>query len=346
MPHLFLYIACILGAVGVYTILARQETNLKIIGALVGLAAFVGLLASAFLTIDREAAGIGGGGDVGGTGGGPRILFYVFALISVASAVRMITHSRPVYSALYFVMVVLASASIFLLLEAEFMAFALIIVYAGAILITYLFVLMLAQQAPNEGEAESTPLYDREAREPMAAVTVGFLMLALLGGVVTNQANHAPAMQSGENIDFGVEDINRLPKKQQQLVELFRDEVDDTLPADSSVARITEDSIVFEMPPSGREREYSFDDAGIDPDDVRDLLTQNIERVGMALVEKFPVSLELAGIILLMAMFGAVVLARKQIELGEDEQREAAGLPPIHPENESGRDREGGLPSN
>ncbi len=39
-----------------------------------------------------------------------------------------------------------------------------------------------------------------------------------------------------------------------------------------------------------------------------------------------PVSLELAGVILLLAMFGAVVLARKQIEIGEDDVREAAGM--------------------
>jgi len=48
--------------------------------------------------------------------------------------------------------------------------------------------------------------------------------------------------------------------------------------------------------------------------------------VGMRLVASFPISLELAGVILLMAMFGAVVLARRQIELGEDERRAAAGL--------------------
>ena len=48
--------------------------------------------------------------------------------------------------------------------------------------------------------------------------------------------------------------------------------------------------------------------------------------VGLSLVADFPVSLELAGVILLLAMFGAVVLARKQIEIGEDEVREAAGM--------------------
>ena len=53
------------------------------------------------------------------------------------------------------------------------MAFALIIVYAGAILITYMFVLMLAQQAPDPEHPSAQPAYDRLPREPMAAVVAG-----------------------------------------------------------------------------------------------------------------------------------------------------------------------------
>ena len=56
------------------------------------------------------------------------------------------------------------------------------------------------------------------------------------------------------------------------------------------------------------------------------LLPDNTSRVGMALVTRFPVSLELAGIILLMAMFGAVVLARKQTDIADDDRRALAGL--------------------
>ena len=46
-------------------------------------------------------------------------------------------------------------------------------------------------------------------------------------------------------------------------------------------------------------------------------------------------SLEVAGVILLMAMFGAVVLARRQIDLGEDELRVAAGMTPLLEDEES-----------
>ena len=50
-------------------------------------------------------------------------------------------------------------------------------------------------------------------------------------------------------------------------------------------------------------------------------LPENIEEVGLALISDFPVSLELAGVILLMAMFGAVVLAQRQIELSDQEKQ-------------------------
>ena len=49
-------------------------------------------------------------------------------------------------------------------------------------------------------------------------------------------------------------------------------------------------------------------------------IEDNIRGVGVALIEAFPVSLELAGVVLTMAMFGAVILARRQIELTEDEK--------------------------
>ena len=58
-------------------------------------------------------------------------------------------HPRPVYSAVYFVLVVLATTGLCVLAAAEFLAAALVIVYGGAIMVTYIFVIMLAQQAPG-----------------------------------------------------------------------------------------------------------------------------------------------------------------------------------------------------
>jgi NADH:ubiquinone oxidoreductase subunit 6 (subunit J) len=61
-----------------------------------------------------------------------------------------------------------------ILMDAEFLAFALLIIYAGAILVTYVFVIMLAQQSGGPAG------YDQRAREPFAGVVTGFILLAVL----------------------------------------------------------------------------------------------------------------------------------------------------------------------
>ena len=108
------------------------STRLRLVGAVLGIGAFTGILAQLPTFYDGQVM-------PGGT------FFLPFASISVISAVQMITTSRPVYAALHFVLVVLASSGLLVTLGAEFLGFAVVIVYAGAILITYMFVLLLAQ---------------------------------------------------------------------------------------------------------------------------------------------------------------------------------------------------------
>jgi NADH-quinone oxidoreductase subunit J len=71
------------------------------------------------------------------------ILFYVFAAILVASAVGVITARNPVHCALLLVFAFVNSAVIWLLLEAEFLAITLIVVYVGAVMVLWLFVVMM-----------------------------------------------------------------------------------------------------------------------------------------------------------------------------------------------------------
>src|SRR5262245_16349904 len=175
-----LYTSCVLGAIGLYLLLRPGRRGFKALGALVGLGAFGWVI--------KESATA-----LGMPGHGPEPFFVMFSVIAVGAAVRMITHHRPVYAALHFVAVVLSSAGLFLLMEAEFMAFALVIVYAGAILITYLFVLMLAQQASQPGDEAHQAPYDNVPREPAAAVGVGFVMLALLCQAIFQGARELPA---------------------------------------------------------------------------------------------------------------------------------------------------------
>ena len=93
------------------------------------------------------------------------ILFWVFASILTLSALGMITVRNPVHSALLLVLCFFTSAAIWLLIEAEFLAVVLILVYVGAVMVLFLFVVMML---------------DINVEEIKARVT----RYALLGGIV------------------------------------------------------------------------------------------------------------------------------------------------------------------
>ena len=119
------------------------------------------------------------------------LYFWIFSAIALFGAARVITHPRPVYSALYFVLTVFASSGLFILLWAEFMAAALVLIYAGAILVTYVFVIMLASQASAPGESAAVRMteYDLLSREPLVASAVGFAVMGMLLFVIFDRAS-------------------------------------------------------------------------------------------------------------------------------------------------------------
>ncbi len=71
------------------------------------------------------------------------LVFYLFAAMSVFAAMRVITVRNPVYAALFLVLAFFSMASIWLLLEAEFLAITLVLVYVGAVMVLFLFVVMM-----------------------------------------------------------------------------------------------------------------------------------------------------------------------------------------------------------
>jgi NADH-quinone oxidoreductase subunit J len=81
-------------------------------------------------------------------------VFFVLAAIAVAGAVSLIVQRHPIHSALSLIVVMAALAGLYLLLEAEFIAAIQIIVYAGAIMVLFVFVIMLL----NAGSEERTNL--------------------------------------------------------------------------------------------------------------------------------------------------------------------------------------------
>ncbi|EDN69420.1 NADH-ubiquinone/plastoquinone oxidoreductase, chain 6 [Beggiatoa sp. PS] len=72
-----------------------------------------------------------------------KFIFYLFALILIFAASRVITVKNPVHAALFLVLAFFSSAAIWLLLQAEFLAIALILVYVGAVMVLFLFVVMM-----------------------------------------------------------------------------------------------------------------------------------------------------------------------------------------------------------
>jgi NADH-quinone oxidoreductase subunit J len=113
------------------------------------------------------------------------ILFLIFAFIAVASAISLVVQTHPISSALSLIGVMGAIAVLYLLLGAEFIAAAQMIVYAGAIMVLFVFVIMLL----NAGAEKRTPGRSRIVKWfgiPLFAVFLGvisFIIQALLPGL-------------------------------------------------------------------------------------------------------------------------------------------------------------------
>jgi NADH-quinone oxidoreductase subunit J len=180
---MIILLLCALGGVGTMLLLPSSKQSTGIGGVLLALGG-IGLGLIIFRATAKQVQ----------SSTGP--YFWIFTIIALFGAVRVITHPRPVYSALYFILTVFASAGLFILMYAEFMAAALVLIYAGAILITYVFVIMLAAaaQSPNDrsplaGLAEC----DLVSREPFSAACVGFALMGIILFVIFDKAEQFPA---------------------------------------------------------------------------------------------------------------------------------------------------------
>lgn len=101
------------------------------------------------------------------------VMFWTFAIGALMSGVLMITARNPVYAALWFALATLSTCGLFLLQHAPFLAAATIIVYGGAVIVTFLFVIMLAQQSGAAG-------YDQKSSQSLLATISAFVLLGAL----------------------------------------------------------------------------------------------------------------------------------------------------------------------
>jgi NADH-quinone oxidoreductase subunit J len=120
-----------------------------------------------------------------------QILFYAFATLLVVSALGVITLKNPVYSALCLVVCFFTSASLWLLIEAEFLAIVLVLVYVGAVMVLFLFVVMMLDINIEELRKGFT----RYAW--LGAVTAAVLAFEILGVVIGRGLGAGMNMKAG-----------------------------------------------------------------------------------------------------------------------------------------------------
>lgn len=167
-------VATLLLALGLWLMLPRGTTRGRALGTLFALAG-VGVLGAELPLLGRWTS---------------NSAFFVLAAITVVSALGTVTMRSPVYCALWFALSLLGTAGLFLLQGAQFLGLATVVVYAGAIVVTFLFVLMLAQP---EGHA----YFDRLSWEAPLSAGTGALMVGILTLIICGSFAEDGTPQTG-----------------------------------------------------------------------------------------------------------------------------------------------------
>jgi NADH-quinone oxidoreductase subunit J len=295
LPPVLLLVMCVVAGIATVLILpGRREASFRKMGG----AGLLGLSLIGVALLVRYAAD---------RGGGMGVYFWAFAAIALAGAVRVVTHPRPVYSALYFVLTVFASAGLFILLWAEFMAAALVLIYAGAILVTYVFVIMLATSvAPAEPGAG-------------AGAAVDFDDEAIDDGNGDGNGVGRLATQAGEP-----------PARQPDLAPIAEH---DAVSRDPLIAAAVGFAlmgvllfVIFDRSAGlGGPHDRAGVAGAVREEPLVAQTTGATQKLGMYLFQHHVVSLELAGLLLTVSMVGAIIIARRRIVIPQPDEEQPFG---------------------
>jgi NADH-quinone oxidoreductase subunit J len=127
-----------------------------------------------------------------------KALFIIFAIIAVASALNILLQRNPLYSALSLIGTLAMLSALYIMLRAEFIAAIQIIVYAGAIMVLFVFVIMLLN------EPQDQPHIEKHKRLRYLAIPFAGLLLAEAFYVVSRVPSVAPPPASGETAERAV----------------------------------------------------------------------------------------------------------------------------------------------
>lgn len=107
-------------------------------------------------------------------------IFYLFAAIMVFAALRVITVTNPVFAAMFLVLTFFTAAGIWMLLEAEFLAITLVLVYVGAVMVLFLFVVMML-------DVNVVPLREGFVKYLPMGILVGLVMFIEIVFLITQR---------------------------------------------------------------------------------------------------------------------------------------------------------------
>ena len=107
-----------------------------------------------------------------------QFVFYLFALVAVGSALLFVTRRNPVAAALWLVNVMVSLAALYIMMGAHFVGAVQVLIYAGAIMVVFLFVVMLLNLGHGEAVADIRSMRWRLAAGALAVVMLAFLLAA------------------------------------------------------------------------------------------------------------------------------------------------------------------------
>jgi NADH-quinone oxidoreductase subunit J len=115
----------------------------------------------------------------------PAILFFIFAGVLICAALGVILSRNPVYSALLLVLCFFNSAVIWVLLDAEFLGIVLVLVYVGAVMVLFLFVVMMLDVNIEQLRKEFVGYW------PLTVAVAGFVVFAMINVIVVKHLGGA-----------------------------------------------------------------------------------------------------------------------------------------------------------
>jgi NADH-quinone oxidoreductase subunit J len=192
----------------------------------------------------------------------PGIIFFMVGTIAVAASILVVAMRNPVHSALFLLLTFLCVAVLFILAEAEFVGAVQVLVYAGGIMVLFLFVVMLI----NVRHLHDQAMLSRFWKE---AILVGAALLAIFIFVVRSGTYHQAALNT------------------------------------SSLRMVRV---------AGHKKVVMPDGTTVRKKVMRRKTVGNSEAVGMALYTDYLVPFEVASLFLLVAMIGAIVIGKRELQ--------------------------------